>query len=246
MHDQFFLKAKAEGYAARSAYKLKEISERRKIFRKNDKVLDLGCSPGSWVQVAAELIGPHGRVVGIDLKPVEIALPENARTRVGDAFKVSAQELWAMMEGVDAPQPGTSEAPSASLKPPFNVVLSDMAPNTEGGAGGSGDHFRSVELCRRVLELADALLRPGGNLVMKVFEGEAYPELLKETSRKFDECKGFKPEASRDVSREMFIVAKGFKGGVAREPKRDASLAGPAPKPRAGWGGGDEAGRGRA
>jgi 23S rRNA (uridine2552-2'-O)-methyltransferase len=83
-----------------------------------------------------------------------------------------------------------------------------MAPNTTG----AGDHFRSVELCRRVLELLGGLLRAGGNLVMKVFEGEEYPALLRETGAMFDEVKGFKPQASREVSREMYIIGKGFRG----------------------------------
>lgn len=215
LHDQFFLKAKAEGYAARSAYKLKEIVERRQILKKGFRVLDLGCAPGSWVQVACEVVGEKGRVVGIDLKPVEITLPHNARTAVGDVFKVSTDELRAML---DHDIPSARGATGAI----FDAVLSDMAPNTEGGGGGSADHFRSIDLCRRVLDLAATLLKPGGNLVMKVFEGELYPELLRDTGRAFKECKGFKPESSREVSREMFIVAKGFKpgtGGATRGAK---------------------------
>lgn len=197
LHDRFFKQAKAEGYAARSAYKLKEIVQRRQLIRRGDWVVDLGCAPGSWTQVAAEIVGPKGRVIGIDLKPVVVDLPPNARTMVGDVFAVSADELMAMG--------------GASV---YDVVLSDMAPSTEGGGGGSGDHFRSVELCRRVLELCQRLLKPGGHMAMKVFEGEAYPELLKDTGRVFDECKGLKPEASRDVSREMFIVGKGYRGAA--------------------------------
>lgn len=210
LHDRFFKQAKAEGYAARSAYKLKEIVQRRQLIRRGDRVVDLGCAPGSWTQVAAEIVGPAGCVIGIDLKPVEIPLPPHARTMVADAFTVSPDELAALEPASPAP-PG---APSSHLgaRAPFDVILSDMAPNTEGGAGGSADHFRSVELCRRVLDLAERLLRPGGHLTMKVFEGEAYPELLRDTVRLFEECKGLKPEASRDVSREMFIVAKGYRG----------------------------------
>lgn len=204
LHDQYFLKAKAEGYAARSAYKLKEIQQRKQILRKGDLVLDLGCAPGSWVQVASEVVGGKGRVVGIDLKPVEIKVPANARTEVGDAFKVTPEMVYQLLEG-------SGREPANVKQAYFDAVLSDMAPNTEGGAGGSGDHFRSVDLCRRVLELAASLLKPGGNLVMKVFEGESYPDLLRDASRRFAECKGFKPESSREVSREMFIVAKGYK-----------------------------------
>jgi 23S rRNA (uridine2552-2'-O)-methyltransferase len=225
LHDRFFKQAKEEGYAARSAYKLKQIQDKRSILKRNDRVIDLGCSPGSWMQVAGEIVGPNGCVGGIDLKPVEIDLPPQARTMVADIFKTDA----AMLIGLATPQG----------KPPrlVDVLLSDMAPNTEGGAGGIGDHFRSIELCRRVLELAPALLRPSGNLVMKVFEGEAYPELLKDTQKMFADVKGFKPEASRDVSREMFIVAKGLKAGIDATPtQRPPGLAGPPPVPREGWG----------
>lgn len=231
LHDKFFLQAKAEGYAARSAYKLKEIVQRKQILRKGDRVLDLGCAPGSWVQVAAEIVGPKGRVIGIDLKPVDIKVPANARTAVGDAFKVTAADMHAMLETGELPPTSITAAPAApSSSPPLDAVISDMAPNTEGGAGGSGDHFRSVDLCRRVLELAQSLLKPGGNLVMKVFEGESYPDLLRDTARLFQECKGFKPEASRDVSREMFIVAKGFKAPQPRGTRVQHVLEQPPPR----------------
>ena len=233
LHDKFFKQAKEEGYAARSAYKLKQIQEKRRIIRRGDRVLDLGCAPGSWLQVASELVGPGGGrggggggvVGGIDLKPVEIDCGPNTRVMVGDIFATDAATLL-----------GLASAEGAPVKK-VDVVLSDMAPSTEGGAGGSIDHFRSVELCRRVLELTPALLRPGGNLVMKVFEGEAYPELLKETSRMFDDVKGFKPEASRDVSREMFVTAKGLKAGpIAAGSVPPAGVAKAPPAPRPGWG----------
>lgn len=209
LHDKFFKLAKAEGYAARSAYKLKEIQERRRLIRKGDRVLDLGCAPGSWVQVAAELVGPRGLVVGVDLNPVAIVVPSNSRTIVGDIFKVTAEELLA------ADGAGTKR---------FDVILSDMMPLTEG----HGDHFRSIALCRRVLEFVPAMLRPGGHLAMKAFEGEEYPALLRETARMFAEVKGLKPEATRDVSKEMFVVAKGWKGvpvPVATPAKPSAPLS---------------------
>jgi 23S rRNA (uridine2552-2'-O)-methyltransferase len=225
LHDRFFKQAKADGYAARSAYKLKEIQDRRSVLRRGDWVVDLGCSPGSWVQVAAEIVGPKGRVVGIDLKPVAIAVPANARTIVGDIFKVSAGELLALAGDDGRPGPGA-----------FQSVLSDMAPSTEGGAGGTVDHFRSIELCRRVLELVPSLLARGGSCVMKVFEGEAYPDLLRETGRMFAEVKGLKPEASRDVSREMFVVATGYRGGGPAGTGGGTESAPARPAPRPGWG----------
>lgn len=246
LHDRFFKLAKEEGYAARSAYKLKQIQDRHRVMRpgKGDRVLDLGCAPGSWLQVASEIVFSGGTtkrvacVGGIDLKPVSAELPTNVRTMVGDIFQTEAAELLALV----TPE---GEQPRA-----IDVLLSDMAPSTEGGGGGSGDHFRSVELCRRVLHLSPAILKSGGNLVMKVLEGEEYPALLKETMREFAEVKGYKPEASREVSREMFIVAKGFKG--AREvaggnagPVDPHAIAKRAPEPRAGWGGRPEGGGSR-
>lgn len=189
LHDRFFKQAKAEGYLARSAYKLIEINDRRKILTPGQAVLDLGCAPGSWLQVAAPIIGARGIAVGIDLQPVTHAFGPNVKTIVADVFKVDPAALLGL---------------SAR---PFDVVLSDMAPSTSG----HGDDLLSARLCRRVLEVLPPLLRPGGHLVMKIFEGAEYPGVLKETQALFREVKGLKPEATRDVSREMFIVAKGYR-----------------------------------
>jgi 23S rRNA (uridine2552-2'-O)-methyltransferase len=194
LHDQFFRKAKEEGYLARSAYKLLEINERKKLFGPGARVLDLGCAPGAWVQVALELVGPRGVVVGIDLKEVRERFADNAHVLRGDIYATPAEEL-------------TGES---GVK--FDAVLSDMAPDTTG----HGDHFLSVRLCRRVLELLPGLLKPGGSLVMKVFEGEEYPALLRETAAVFRAAKGFKPKASRDVSREMYVVGEGYRPSVTK------------------------------
>ncbi len=195
LHDEFFKKAKAEGYLARSAYKLLEINEKKRILRNGDRVLDLGCAPGSWLQVASKLVGAKGLVVGIDLKPVEQAIAPNVRTTVGDATKVDIATLL----------------PEGGL---FDVVLSDMAPNTSG----HGDDLLSARLCYTVLDIAAKFLKSdptgarGGNLVMKVLEGAEYPNLLKYTQQYFREARGLKPAASRDLSSEIFIYGLGFKG----------------------------------
>ncbi len=191
LHDAYFLKAKAEGYVARSAYKLLEIQERHRLVRAGDRVLDLGCAPGSWMQVCEKLVGAKGLVLGVDLAPVAAELGNNCVTEVGDVFALPREKLLAL--GGDRP---------------FDVVLSDMAPSTTG----HGDDFLSVRLCRRVLELLPGLLRAGGNLVMKVLEGEEYPALMREAKAVFREVKGLKPKASRDVSREMFVVGEGYVG----------------------------------
>lgn len=198
LHDPYFKKAKAEGYLARSAYKLIEIQERKRLIPKGGRVLDLGCAPGAWLQVASELTGPSGTIVGIDLKPVEHAMPPNVHSIVGDIYETPAETFLQFTGGK-----------------PFDAVVSDMAPNTTG----HGDHFLSVRLCDRVLDLLESsssagtpLLKPGGALAMKVFEGEAYMDLVKRTAGLFAEAKGFKPKASREVSREMYVVAFGWRG----------------------------------
>lgn len=195
LHDEYFKKAKADGYVARSAYKLLEIQKRHRLLRKGDRVLDLGCAPGSWMQVAGEIIGGEGRLVGIDLKAVRTQLPANVTTIVGDIEKTDANELFSIAGGE------------------FDVVLSDMAPNTSG----HGDDLVSARLCREVLAVAMTTLREGGKLAMKILEGSEYPAVLRETKDVFRVAKGLKPKATRDASREMFIIGEGF-----RAPPRDA------------------------
>ncbi len=196
LHDHYFKQAKSEGYLARSAYKLKEINDAKRLIRKGDRVLDLGCAPGSWLQVAAEIVTPSGRVVGIDLERVRPAFSPNVTVLEGDIRHTDPADL------LDAASPAPETPPKL-----FDCILSDMAPKTSGDAGGLADHFNSIELCHAILKIAPALLRPGGHLTMKVFEGEAYPDLLKQTAALFKRTKGFKPKASRDSSREIYIVA---------------------------------------
>ncbi len=203
LHDEYFKRAKAEGYLARSAYKLLEIQERRRIMRAGDRVLDLGCAPGSWLQVAREIVGGRGVVVGVDLQEVRERIADNVFTIVGDMNELGAAELL---------------GDSGRL---FDVVISDMAPKTTG----AGDGLRSVRLCERILDVVPGVLRRGGNLAMKVLEGETYPELLARTKGMFREARGLKPRASRAVSREMFVIATGYRGdagGTADERGRGA------------------------
>lgn len=214
LHDEYFKRAKAEGYLARSAYKLLEIQERHRLIRRGDSVLDLGCAPGSWMQVAEKLAGPGGRVVGIDLTLVTHPFSASVSCVQADAFATSPSNLIAI-----------------NNQRPFDVVLSDMAPNTTG----HGDDLLSTRLCRRVIELLPGVLKVGGSCTMKVLEGGEYPELLRETKALFRDVKGLKPKASRDVSREIFIIAEGYKG---RAPVLDAAAPGIAkapPAPRQGW-----------
>lgn len=211
LHDPWFHRAKADGYAARSAYKLLQIQDAKNLIRPGDRVLDCGCAPGSWLQVAADLVGPAGAVVGVDLLPVKVPLPDHVAHIRGDLRELSPNDLAALAGG------------------PFDVVLSDMAPNTSG----HGDSERSVELCRTVLQVALDTLKPTGALAMKVLEGALYPDLLAETAELFAESRGYKPKASRDVSREMYVIAKGFT--PPSTARRHADLA-PRGGPPKGWG----------
>lgn len=191
LHDAYFKQAKAEGYLARSAYKLMQIQELKRLIRPGDRVLDLGCAPGAWIQVALEIVGPKGRVVGVDLQEVRHAFDQRVHLIQGDAFDLGPEQLTDPVGGL------------------FNVVLSDMAPNTSG----HGDDARSARLCWRVLELVPDVLQPAGNLAMKVLEGADYPNLLRDTKGMFAQVKGYKPKASRDVSREMYVIAHGYVPG---------------------------------
>lgn len=197
LHDRFFKQAKAEGFLARSAYKLQQIQESKRLIRRGDRVLDLGCAPGAWLQVAGGLVGPAGVVVGIDLKPVTEAIGANVFHLVGDVEKI---------------EPGALRAQGPPPARWFDVVLSDMAPNTTG----HGDDLVSARLCERVLALLPDLLKPGGHLAMKIFEGSEYPRVLRWVQNQFGIGKGYKPEASREVSKEMYLIGLGY--APRREP----------------------------
>ncbi len=215
LHDHYFREAKREGYRSRAAYKLIEIDEKRKVLRAGDRVLDCGAAPGSWMQVAAARVGDRGTVVGIDLQSfTPIGPGRNLVILRGDALAVDDATL---LDAADAD--GRR----------FDVVLSDMAPPTTGEA--SMDHHRSARLVGALLDRCVTLLLPGGHLVAKVFEGETYPELLARAGDAFDAVKGFKPKASRAISREIFIVAKGFCARAASTERPQAPE-----KPKRGWG----------
>ena len=191
LHDRFFKQAKAEGYLARSAYKLIEINDRRKVLAPGQAVLDLGCAPGSWLQVAGPIIGAKGTAVGIDLQPVTHAFGPNVRTIVADVFKVDPAALLAL---------------SAR---PFDVVLSDMAPSTTGNR--LTDQARSHDLFMRALAVAEALLKPGGHFVGKIFMGEDFPAARAEVRKLFDSERLIRPEGTRQVSYEIFVLGLGRK-----------------------------------
>ncbi len=186
----FFRQAKKDGFAARSVYKLEEINQRDRLIRKGSIILDLGCAPGSWLQYAAKQVGPNGRIVGVDPTPVTVSLPSHVHVIQGDMYALHPDEIrkW---------------APDG-----FHLVMSDAAPKTTGIP--FADHARSVELARRSLELAIALLRPGGSWLAKVFQGEDLPPLRDEARKRFRKFMERKPKSSRDRSVEVFLVGIGF------------------------------------
>ena len=186
--DHYARKAQKENYAARSIYKLEEIQKKHGLIKKGDRVLDLGCAPGSWLQFAAEQTGPRGRVVGVDLTPVTIALPSHVQVITGDIFNLGPEA-------------------ARTLGDAFQVVLSDMAPSTTGHK--FSDAVRSCELCRSALAVAEAVLLPGGRFVCKIFQGEDFKAFCDEVKTRFDRMHIFKPQSSRKASREIFIIGLG-------------------------------------
>jgi len=190
LHDHWFKQAKREGYRSRAVYKLREIDQKRKLLSPGDAVLDCGCAPGSWVQYAAQQIGDDGVVVGIDLLDITPLPGHNIHLVEGDLGAVDDATLLNL-----AGRSGTGR---------FDVILSDMAPNTTGHR--DTDHHRSMSLCELVLQRSGTLLRSEGNLVMKAFEGTNFQELVQRVQKCFGEVRTMRPTASRSVSREMFIV----------------------------------------
>ena len=187
--DHYTQKAKKDRYPARSVYKLQEIQTKQCIIRKGGQVLDLGCAPGSWLLFAAEVTGPSGQVVGIDLNPVKIALPGHVVTYTGDIFLIED----------DFPE---------LTKKRFHTVLSDMAPSTSGHK--ETDAARSFELSRAALSVARNVLLPRGNFVCKIFQGADFKEFTDSVKSSFKQLKIFKPQSSRKGSREIYIIGSGL------------------------------------
>ncbi len=183
--DPFFRKAKQEGYRARSAYKLQEINDRLHLIRPGSTVLDLGAAPGSWSQLASKLAGKAGRVVAVDVTPID-PLP-GVLTIQGDILK-----------------PETIAQIESALPNGADVVLSDVSPKISGVK--LTDHVRSIELADASLQAALRFLHPGGAFVVKVFQGEDFPAFVASVRAHFQTVKVMRPEASRDESNEHYVV----------------------------------------
>lgn len=182
--DRFNQQAKDEGYRARSVYKLTECQKRFRVLKQGDTILDLGCAPGSWARYAQQQAGKRGKVLGLDLQPVESLA--GVELIQADVFEVEATALLERLGG------------------PANVVLSDMAPNTMGDR--FSDHVRQIEMADRALAIALDVLAPKGNFVCKVFEGEDAPAFIARMRPHFEQVKRLRPEAVRRESVEFFAI----------------------------------------
>ena len=185
--DHYTRQAKKARYPARSVFKLEEIQQKYRLIKKGDRILDLGCSPGSWLMYAAKLTGDRGRVVGIDLKPVKIQAVSNVEIINRDVFELD----------------------TASLGSDFNVVMSDMAPATTGHK--AVDAARSAGLGEAAFEIARNVLLPGGSFVCKIFQGPDFNQFVNSVRVSFDKQKIFKPKSSRKASKEIFVIGLGYK-----------------------------------
>ena len=193
LNDPFVAAARLQGYRSRAAFKLIQLDERFHLLAPGRRVVDLGCAPGGWTQIAAARVGPAGRIVGIDLNSTD---PVPGATILQGDFR----------------EPAIVEQIHDALGGPADLVMSDMAAPATGHA--ATDHLRIVALAEEAFAFAETILRPGGAFVAKVFQGGAGGDLLAALKRAFAEVRHAKPPASRAESAETYVVAKGFRGGA--------------------------------
>lgn len=189
--DRFFKKAKQEGYRSRAAYKLVELQQRFRLMNAGDKVVDLGAAPGGWLQIAARLVGPTGKVVGVDLQPIQPFQERNIVLLQGDVRTGETRSKIKELLGGKA-----------------HCMLSDMAPKLSGIR--DADMARCQELNRLALQVAKELLRPGGILLVKSFVSEDLQTYSAELKNYFATVQRTKAEASRQGSSEFYFYARGF------------------------------------
>lgn len=190
LSDPYVKRAQQDGYRSRAAYKLLELQEKDRLLAPGMRVVDLGAAPGSWSQVATRLVGPQGLVVALDLLEMD---PLAGVTFLRGDFR-EAETLAALEQALGSE--------------PLDLVLSDMAPNISGTS--VVDQARAMYLVELAFELARERLRPGGGLVVKIFQGAGFDEYLRTLRQFFDKVASRKPQSSRRESRELYLVAKGF------------------------------------
>jgi 23S rRNA (uridine2552-2'-O)-methyltransferase len=195
--DFYRSRARAAGYVARAIYKLKEVDEKYHLFKPGQRVLDLGCSPGSWLQYISARIGPQGLVVGVDVQVPEIKVIPPLYFVQGE---LTSLDLTAI----------------TSISPVFDVVVSDMAPKTTGMR--QVDQQRSLKLAFLAWDWASRLLRPGGHFLVKVFEGPDTGTLMAVMKAGFRICRPVKPAGSRPASREIYLLALQRRGPQVDAP----------------------------
>jgi 23S rRNA (uridine2552-2'-O)-methyltransferase len=187
--DHFGTRAKSEGFAARSIYKLEEIDKRTQLFRRGMRILDLGAYPGSWTQYAALKVGREGRVLAVDQQKWRGGFPPQVETREIDVLTLTPADVG---------------GPAS-----FEIVMSDMAPWTTGSR--FVDQCRSFELFMHALTIAEGTLVLGGHFIGKIFQGPDFDEAKKRVASLFTKTRVLKPEASRKESYEIFLVGIGLK-----------------------------------
>ncbi len=190
--DPFVKQAQKEGYRSRASFKLLEVQEKDRLFRPGMTVVDLGSAPGGWSQVASRLIGEKGRIIASDILPMD---------SIADV---------AFIEGDFTEDSVFEEILAAIGDQPVDLVISDMAPNMSGTP--EVDQPAAIYLCELALDMAEKVLKPGGDFLIKVFHGEGFDEYFKFMRSRFDKVVTRKPDASRGRSRETYLLGKGFKG----------------------------------
>jgi 23S rRNA (uridine2552-2'-O)-methyltransferase len=189
--DEFVKRARKEGYRSRAIYKLKEIDERDRLLRPGMVVVDLGAAPGAWTQYVKQRVGASGRVIALDLLPIEPLA--GIELLQGDFTEEST--LAALLDALGGQ--------------PVDLVISDMAPNISGI--DSADQARAMYLAELALEFAERVLKPGGGFLVKVFQGRGFNELYKAMQQRFTRVATRKPKASRPRSAEQYLLATGFR-----------------------------------
>ena len=209
--EAWYKKAKREGYRARSAYKLQQIQDKFSVLREGDTVVDLGAAPGGWSQVAREVVGDQGRVIALDLAPMHGL--SGVKFIRGDI--THPETITAVLSTLAADPKGVR----------VDAVISDMSPDITGNY--TMDQANSVFLCQHALNFAKRVLDVGGRFLVKIFEGEDFPEFRDELKKQFRDVKAFNPPASRKQSSEIYLIGLSFKGAEAKA----SPSPGPASRP---------------